>query len=128
MAAVACSPSRADRSSPSASAPAARHHAVALVAHTAAQASAQRRRAEFEQLLGMHALLAVRLMRGVVVTAPDFVPVAGAALQDNTDALTQLVTTAYGNAQADRFKQLCQRHLKDLLAYANGVAADNASA
>jgi hypothetical protein len=101
---------------------------VALVAHTAAQASAQQRRAEFEQLLGMHALLAVRLMRGAVVTAPAFVPVAGAALQDNTDALTQLVTTAYGNAQADRFKQLWQRHLKDLLAYANGVAAGNASA
>jgi hypothetical protein len=128
MAAVACSPSRADRSSPSTSAPAARHHAVALVAHTAAQASPQQRRAEFEQLLGMHALLAVRLMRGVVVAAPDFVPVASAALQDNTNALTQLVTTAYGNAQADRFKQLWQRHLKDLLAYANGVAANNASA
>jgi hypothetical protein len=128
MAAVACSPSRADRSSTSTSAPAATHHAVALVAHTAAQASPEQRRAEFEQLLGMHALLAVRLMRGLVVAAPDFVPVASAALQDNTDALTQLITTAYGNTQADRFKQLWQRHLKDLLAYANGVAANNASA
>jgi hypothetical protein len=67
-------------------------------------------------------------MRGLVVAAPDFVPVASAALQDNTDALTQLITTAYGNTQADRFKQLWQRHLKDLLAYANGVAANNASA
>jgi hypothetical protein len=128
LAAVACSPSRADRSSPPASAPAARHHAMTLVAHTAAPASPQQRRAEFEQLLGMHALLAVRLMRGVVVAAPDFVPVASAALQDNTDALSRLVTTAYGNAQGARFRQLWQRHLRDLLSYANGVAGNDASA
>jgi hypothetical protein len=97
-------------------------------ATAAAQASPQQRRAQFEQLLGLHALLAVRLMRSVVAAAPDFVPVASASLQDNTDALRQLVTTAYGGAQGDRFAQLWQRHVTDLLSYANGVAGNDAAA
>jgi hypothetical protein len=129
-AAVACAPSPADRSGPPASPPAAGHHAMTLAATTAAaQASPQQqRRAQFEQLLGLHALLAVRLMRGVVAGAPDFVPVASASLQDNTDALSGLVTTAYGGAQGDRFAQLWQRHVTDLLSYANGVAGNDAAA
>jgi hypothetical protein len=98
------------------------------VAAAAAQASPQQRRAQFEQLLGLHALLAVRLMRAVVAAAPDFVPVASASLQDNTDALSQLVSAAYGGAQGDRFTQLWQRHITDLFSYAKGVAGQDASA
>jgi hypothetical protein len=128
-AAVACAPSPADRSGAPASSPAAGHHGMTLAATTAAaQASPQQRRAQFEQLLGLHALLAVRLMRSVVVAAPDLVPVVSASLQDNTDALRQLVTTAYGGAQGDRFTQLWQRHVTDLLSYARGVAGNDASA
>jgi hypothetical protein len=125
--AVACAPSPAGRSGPPAAPPAAGHHAMTLAA-TAAQASPQQRRAQFEQLLGLHALLAVRLMRGVVAAAPDFVAVASASLQDNTDALSQLVTAAYGDTQADRFTRLWQRHVTDLFAYAKGVARHDASA
>jgi hypothetical protein len=66
-------------------------------------------------------------MRGVVAATPDFVPVASAALQDNTGALSQLVSTAYGGAQGDRFRKLWQRHITDLLSYANGVARNDAS-
>ena len=95
---------------------------------TAASPSPRQRRAQFEQLLGLHALLAVRLMRSMVVAAPDLVPVASAALQDNTDALSQLVTAAYGDAQAGRFTRLWQRHITDLLSYAKGVAGNDASA
>jgi hypothetical protein len=128
-AAAACAPSTAGRSSSPASAPAAGHHATTMAAPTAAaKASPRKLRAQFEQLLGLHALLAVRLMRGVVAAAPDFVPVASASLQDNTDALSQLVTTAYGGAHGDRFTQLWQRHITDLLSYANGVAGNDASA
>jgi hypothetical protein len=133
-AAVACATSPAGRSGPPAAPPPAAHAATSVASRqvtklaAAAQASPQQRRAEFEQLLGMHALLAVRLMRSVVVAAPDFVPVVSASLQDNTDALSQLVTAAYGNAQADRFKQLWQPHLTDLLSYANGVAGNDAAA
>jgi hypothetical protein len=101
---------------------------AATTTTTTAQASPRQLRAQFEQLLGLHALLAVRLMRGVVAAAPDFVPVASASLQDNTDALSQLVTAAYGDAQTDRFKKLWQRHITDLIAYAKGVASHDASA
>jgi len=128
---VACAPSTAGRSGPPTSPgspPAAEHHAMTLAAPTAATASPKQQRAQFEQLLGLHALLAVRLMRSVAIAAPDFVPVVSASLQDNTEALSQLVTTAYGGAQGDRFTQLWQRHITDLLSYANGVAGNDASA
>jgi len=128
-AAAACAPSTAGRSSSPASAPAAGHHATTMAAPTAAaKASPRKLRAQFEQLLGLHALLAVRLMRAVVAAAPDFVPVASASLQDNTDGLSRLVTDAYGGAQADRFGQLWQRHVTDLLSYARGVAGQDAAA
>jgi hypothetical protein len=85
-------------------------------------------RAGFEQLLGLHALLAVRQMRSVVATAPAFGQAAGVSLQQNTDELTGLVGTAYGGAQADDFTTLWQRHLVDLMAYAKGVAGHDSSA
>ena len=98
------------------------------LAATAAPASPRQVRAQFEQLLGLHALLAVRQMRSVVATAPDLGQAAGASLQQNTDALTSLVAAAYGSAQADRFTPLWQRHLVDLVAYAKGVAGKDSSA
>jgi hypothetical protein len=85
-------------------------------------------RAQFEQLLGLHALLAVRQMRSLVATAPDVSQVAGVALQTNTDELTRLVASAYGATQADGFTKLWQRHLADLMAYAKGVAGHDPSA
>jgi hypothetical protein len=127
-AATASRPGSAAAPRPAAPAPtsAAGQHAAKLA--VAAQGSPQQRRAQFEQLLGLHALLAVRLMRSVVAAAPDFVPVASASLQDNTDALSQLVTTAYGGANGDRFTQLWKRHITDLFSYAKGVAGKDTSA
>ncbi len=93
-----------------------------------AKASPAQLRTQFEQLLGQHTLLAVRLMRSVVSAAPDFRQAAAASLQQNTDALSQLVASAYGGAQADRFTQLWQRHITDLFAYANGVAGHDTAA
>jgi hypothetical protein len=128
-AAVACAPATGGRSSSSGSPPPAGQHAMTMAAPTAAaRLSPKQRRAQFEQLLGLHALLAVRLMRGVVAAAPDFVPVASASLQDNTDALSQLVASAYGQDQAGRFKRLWQRHITDLISYANGVARNDSAA
>jgi hypothetical protein len=130
--AAACGSATASRPSAPAAPPPAAHAATRAAGQQAmtlaAQASPQQRRAQFEQLLGLHALLAVRLMRSVVAAAPDFVPVASASLQDNTDALSQLVTAAYGGASGDRFTQLWRRHVTDLLSYANGVAGKDASA
>jgi hypothetical protein len=99
-----------------------------LVAATAAQASPRQVRAQFEQLLGLHALLAVRQMRSVVAAAPELQRATEASLQANTDGLSRLVQSAYGGAPADRFTPLWQRHLADLLAYAKGVAGKDTSA
>jgi hypothetical protein len=133
---VACTASTGGPSGSPASPPAAHHatgpagHQVANMAATiaAVQASPKQLRARFEQLLGLHTLLAVRVMRSVVSAAPEFRQAAVASLQENTDALSLLVGSAYGGAQGDRFTQLWQRHITDLSAYANGVAGNDASA
>ena len=94
----------------------------------AAPASPGQLRAQFDQLLGLHTLLVVRLMRSVVSAAPDFRQAAAASLQENTDTLTKLVASAYGGAQGGRFKQLWQAHITDLFSYANGAASHDQSA
>ena len=126
-AAAACGLGSTDRSS-SPAAPPLDHHVMRLAAATAAPTSPRQVRAGFEQLLGLHALLAVRQMRSVVAAAPAFGQVVGVSLQTNTDELTRLVASAYGGAQADRFTSLWQRHLGDLMAYAKGVAGHDPSA
>jgi hypothetical protein len=126
--AVGCGPATADRSGSSAPPPQDHHHAVRLAAGAAAPTSPRQLRAGFEQLLGLHALLAVRQMRSVVTAAPAFGQAAGVSLQTNTDELTRLVSSAYGGAQADRFAKLWQHHLVDLLAYAKAVAGNDTSA
>ena len=127
-AAVACGPGTASHPGSSTAPPAAAHHAMRLTAATAAPASPKQVRAQFEQLLGLHALLAVRQMRSVVAAAPELGQAAGVSLQANTDALSRLVASAYGSAPADRFTPLWQRHLVDLVAYAKGVAGNDTSA
>ena len=124
---AACAPTAAGhRGSPAA--PSA-HHAMSMAAATAtAQASPQRLRAQFEQFLGRHTVLAVRVMRSVVSSAPDLRQAITASMQQNTDTLNRLVASAYGGAQGDRFRQLWQRHITDLLAYADGVASRDTSA
>jgi hypothetical protein len=125
-AAAASAPATAGRPASSAAGPAAGHRTVSMAVATRVQPA--QLRAQFEQLLGLHALLAVRQMRSVVAVAPDFVPVANASLLENTDALSKLVASVYGNAQGGRFKQLWQGHITDLFAYANGVAGKDTAA
>jgi hypothetical protein len=127
-AAAACDSSTPSRSGSSASTQAghpAGHTATTIVP---ANASPKELRVQFEQLLGHHALLAVRLMRSVVAQAPDLRQAAEGSLRENTAALTQLVTVAYGDAQGDRFERLWQRGVTDLTAYADAVAGSDASA
>ena len=101
---------------------------MGLVAATATQATPRQVRAQFEQLLGLHALLAVRQMRSMAAAVPELQRAIEASLQANTDALSRLVASTYGGAQADRFTPLWQRHLADLMAYAKGVAGNDRSA
>jgi hypothetical protein len=93
-----------------------------------ANASPEQLRGQFEQLLGHHALLAVRLMRSVVAQAPELRQAAEASLRQNTQALTQTMKAAYGDAQGDRFGRLWQRGVTDLTAYAQAVAGNDAAA
>jgi hypothetical protein len=127
-AAAACGPGTAGRPGSWPVPPESDHQVMRLAATIAAPTSPRQVRAGFEQLLGLHALLAVRQMRSVVATAPAFGQAAGVSLQQNTDELTGLVGTAYGGAQADDFATLWQRHLVDLMAYAKGVAGHDSSA
>jgi hypothetical protein len=127
-AAAACDANKPSRSGAPASTQAGHPAGHTATTTVPANTSPKQRRAQFEQLLGQHALVAVRLMRGVVAQAPEPRQAAEAALRDNTDALSQLVTAAYGHDQGGRFTQLWQRHVTDLLSYANGVAGNDASA
>ena len=76
-AAVACGSGTTDRSGSSTAVPTTGHHAMRLAAATAAPTSPKQLRAQFEQLLGQHALLAVRQMRSVVAPSPAFGQAAG---------------------------------------------------
>jgi hypothetical protein len=128
-AAVACTPSRSGSpASPTTTAAAAHHATNTTAAPAPGKASPKQLRGQFEQLLGQHTLLAVRQMRSVVAAKPDFRQAADASLRQNSDALSQLVTSAYGGTHGARFKPLWQRHVIDLSAYANAVASQDASA
>jgi hypothetical protein len=129
LAAAACDSSKPGRSGSPASTQAGHPAGHTATTTVPAHASPKQLRAQFEQLLGHHALLAVRLMRSVVAQDPDLLrQAADASLRENSDALSQLVMTAYGDAQGDRFPRLWQRHITDLTAYANGVAGNDTSA
>jgi hypothetical protein len=63
-----------------------------------------------------------------VAKTADFEQVAQASLQHNSDALSQLVETAYDDTQGNRFQQLWQGYVTDLSTYASAAASQDASA
>ena len=79
-AAAGCGSGTAGRSSAPAGPSTADPQVMTMAAAIAAPTSPRQLRAGFEQLLGLHALLAVRQMRSLVATAPAFGQVAGVAL------------------------------------------------
>jgi len=127
---AACTSGSAGRSSaPAAPTTTAADHAThPSGAPVAANASPTPLRAQFEQLLGEHALLAMRLTRSQVSKTSDFEHVAEASLQQNSDALSQLVETAYDDTQRGRFQPLWQGYVSDLSTYASAAASQDASA
>jgi hypothetical protein len=128
-AATACTSSTDHHPAPSATPSTAVHHTTGTPGTTsAASASPQQRKAQLEQLYGEHALLASRLMRGIVSASDDFTRAATASLQRNADALSGEVAAAYGSAREDQFRQVWQHHNDGLIAYANAVADGNATA
>jgi hypothetical protein len=86
-----------------------------------AASTPEARLAGFEQRLGRHTLLVVRLTRTDVFGAPDVRRATDAAVQANTAELTALVASAYGAAEGERFGQLWRGHLDHLTGYAEAA-------
>ena len=101
------------------------HHMTTTQTDLAADATPREVRARFEQLLGQHALLAMRLARSEADKAPDLQKVVQGSLDANTGAIQQAVGVTFDGAQADRFQQLWKGYTDDLAAYANSAAAGN---
>jgi hypothetical protein len=77
-----------------------------------------------EQLLGHHAILMVRLMRGPIDDEDKFVRAARDALQRNTDELSDAITSIYGADAGSDFASLWTGHVDSLVAYSRAVADD----
>ena len=90
VAAVGCTSGGEGGARPSAAATATTAHHATTPNILAADASPREVRARFEQLLGQHALLAVRLGRSEVAMDPDLQKVVETSLAANAGALRQL--------------------------------------
>jgi hypothetical protein len=113
-----------DRPADAATATTTAHHAATQPA-LAADATPREVRARYEQLLGQHGLLAVRLARSEVAKNTELQKVVEGSLAANADTLEQLVGVTYDGAQADEFKQLWQGYSDELAAYADAAAVGN---
>jgi hypothetical protein len=128
VAAVGCTSGRDGGAGPSAAATATTTHHATTPNILATDASPREVRARFEQLLGQHALLAVRLGRSEVAMDSDLQKVVETSLAANAGALRQSVAVAYDDSRADRFEQLWQGYTDQLTAYAEGAATGNGTA
>ena len=103
-------------------------HQHSAPATLAAGASPREVRARFEQLLGQHALLAVRLTRSEAAKSPELEQVVQGSLAANAGALEQVVGATYDPAQAERFKQVWSGYTDELAAYGKAAAAGDGEA
>jgi hypothetical protein len=101
------------------------HHMTTTQTDLAADASPREVRARFEQLLGQHALLTMRLARSEADKAPELQKVVQSSLDANTGAIQQAVGVTFDGTQADRFQQLWKGYTDDMAAYANSAASAN---
>jgi hypothetical protein len=116
-----------DAPTPAAATATTTHHHTTTPTALAPDATPREVRDRFEQLLGQHALLAMRLARSEVDRTPDLQQVVQSSLAANTDALHQAVGVTFDGAQADRFQQLWKGYTDDLAAYASGTATGNSA-
>jgi hypothetical protein len=126
-AAVGCTSGGGDGARSAAAVTATTAHHTTTPTSLAADASPREVRARFEQLLGQHALLAVRLARSEITQAPELQKVVESSLAANSGALQQVVGVSFDGAQADRFEQLWQGYTDELVAYADAAATGNSA-
>src|SRR5512132_2759333 len=74
-------------------------------------------RLRLEQVLGHHAVLMIRLMRGPVDHEAAFVAAAQGALDRNTDELVDAVSHAYGADAGTQFRSVWEEHVRLLRDY-----------
>jgi hypothetical protein len=103
-------------------------HQHGAPAALAPDASAREVRARYEQLLGQHALLAVRLTRSEATKSPELGQVVQSSLAANAGALEQVVGVTYDPARAGEFKQLWSGYTDQLAAYGKATAAGDSEA
>jgi hypothetical protein len=103
-------------------------HQHAAPAALAPDASPREVRARYEQLLGQHALLAMRLTRSEAAKSPDLQKVVQSSLAANAGALEQVVGVTYDPARAEQFKQLWSGYTDELAAYGKAAAAGDSEA
>jgi hypothetical protein len=84
--------------------------------------------AELQQYFAVHTLLAVRQARSVVTANASYREAADHELEEYTGELAELVGGAYGDAQGGRFRQVWQRMIGHVAAYADAVAGNDAAA
>jgi hypothetical protein len=80
-----------------------------------------------QALLGQHHVLATDLMRGRLRGDEDFAQAATAAVGQNTDELTGIVSGLAGAEQATRFQTLWNGHVASLFNYSRGLATNDAA-
>lgn len=78
-----------------------------------------------QALLGQHHVLAADLMRGRLRGDEDFAQAATAAVGQNTEELTGIVSGLAGPDQATRFQTLWNEHVTSLFTYARGLATND---
>jgi len=103
-------------------------HQHTTPAALSADASPREVRARYEQLLGQHALLAVRLTRSQANGSPELEQVVQGSLAANTGALEQVIGVTYDPAQAEKFKQLWAGYTDEVAAYGKAAAAGDSEA
>ena len=80
---------------------------------------------QLEALLGQHSVLAADLMRGRIRNDDDFGQAAGLAVTRNTDDLTAMVGSLFGDQAATAFRGLWSDHVTALFNYSRGLATND---
>jgi hypothetical protein len=83
-------------------------------------------RLTLERLLGHHAVLMIRLMRGPIDNEPTFVAAARQALDRNTAELVLALGQAYGTTAGSEFRHMWLQHIAALQQYCQAVASRDA--
>jgi hypothetical protein len=125
VAAVGCTSGKGAGAGSSAAATSTTMHHTATPAALGPDATPREVRARFEQLLGQHALLAVRQGRSEVAMAPALKSEVDGSLAANAGALEQLVGVTYDSAKAAEFQKLWKGYSDELAAYAQASATGN---